>query len=77
LRAAPRNARGEEAPSDPEASRDDDEDEDEDEDEGEITPSPHPPAPGDLPSLGNLFSQQVEISVGARRVKCPWTGAGG
>jgi hypothetical protein len=55
-------------PSEPESSGDDEEEEDEDEEEGEITPSP---PPKDLPSLGNLFSQQAEISVGAHRAKRP------
>jgi hypothetical protein len=73
-RAATR-AWGEETPSEPESSGDDDEEEDEDEEEGEITHSPSPP-PEDLPSLGDLFSQQAGVSVGARRVKRPKAGTG-
>jgi hypothetical protein len=50
---------GEETPSEPESSRDDNEEEDKDVEEGEITLSPHSPPPEDLPSLGDLFSQQA------------------
>jgi hypothetical protein len=67
---------GEETPSELESSRDDDE-ESEDEEEGRITPSPHSPPPEDLPSFGDLFSQQAGISYGAHWEKRPQTGAGG
>jgi hypothetical protein len=68
--------RGQETPSKPESSGDVDEEEDEDEEEGEITPS-LPSSPLEhLPSLGDLFSQQVGISVGARQAKHPRTGTG-
>jgi hypothetical protein len=40
----------------------------------EITPSLQPPPPKDLPSLGDLFSRQAGISVGAPRQKRPQTG---
>jgi hypothetical protein len=43
----------------------------------EIPPSPHSPPPEDLPSLGDLFSQQTGISVGARKIKRPWMGTRG
>jgi hypothetical protein len=68
---------GEETPSEPESSGDDDEEEDKDKEEGKITTSPHSLPPEDLPSLGDLFSQQQGISVGACQTKCPRTGAGG
>jgi hypothetical protein len=61
----------EDTPSEPESSRGDDEKEDEDREEGEVTPPPHSPPPEDLPSLGDLSSQQTGISVGARRPKRP------
>jgi hypothetical protein len=60
---------GEETPSEPESSRGDDEEEDEDREEGEVTPRPHSSPPEDLPSLGDIFSQQVGISVGVRQLK--------
>jgi hypothetical protein len=69
-RAAER-ARGEETPSELESSGDVVEEEGEDEEEGEVTPSPHSPPPEDLPSLGNLFSQQAGISVGTHQPKHP------
>jgi hypothetical protein len=66
----------EETLSEPESSGDDEE-EDEGEEEGEITPPP-PPAPlhppKDFPSLGDLFSQQAGVSVGAHRAKQPQAG---
>jgi hypothetical protein len=74
-RAAAR-ARGEETPSELESSGDGDEEEDEDEEEGEITPSPHSPPHEDLPSLGDLFSQQTGISVSVRRTRRPRMGIG-
>jgi hypothetical protein len=60
-------ARGKETPSKPESSRDGDEEEDEHEEEGEITPSPHSSPLEDLPSLGDLLSQQTGISIGVRQ----------
>jgi hypothetical protein len=73
VRAVARAQGGGGTPSEPESSGDDDDEEDEDEEEGEITSSPpNLPPPKDLPSLGNLFSQQAEISVGAHRAKHPW-----
>jgi hypothetical protein len=72
VRAVARAQGGGGTPSEPESSGDDDDEEDEDEEEGEITPSPPPlPPPKDLPSLGNLFSQQAEISVGAHGQNTP------
>jgi hypothetical protein len=67
-------AQGEETPSKLVSSGDGDDEEDEDEEEGEITPSPHSPPPKDLPSLGDLFSQQARIFIGVRRIKCPRMG---
>jgi hypothetical protein len=58
-------ARWEDTPSELESSGGDDEEEDEDEEEGEITPPPHSPPPEDLPSLDDLFNQQMGIFVGA------------
>jgi hypothetical protein len=69
-------ARGKETPSKPESSRDGDEEEDEHEEEGEITPSPHSSPPEDLPSLGDLLSQQTGISISVRQTRCPRTGTG-
>jgi hypothetical protein len=66
----------EETPSEPKSLRGGDEVEDEDEEEGEITPLPHSLPPKDLPSPGDVFSQQAGISVGARQPKCPQTGTG-
>jgi hypothetical protein len=65
-RAAAR-ALGEETPSELESLGDGDVEEDEDEEEGEITPSPHSLHPKDLPSLGDHFSQQAGMSIGAHR----------
>jgi hypothetical protein len=48
-----------------------DEEQGKDEEQGEITPSPHSLPLEDIPSLGDLFSQQAGISVGARWPKCP------
>jgi hypothetical protein len=64
-------AQGEEIHSEPESSRD------EEEEEGEITSSPHSPPLEDLPSLGDLFSRQAGISIGARRAKLPRVDTGG
>jgi hypothetical protein len=61
-------------PFEPKSSGDGDEEEDEDEEEGEITLSSHSPPPEDLPSLGDLFSQQAEIFVGMHRTRRPRTG---
>jgi hypothetical protein len=55
---------GEDTPFKPESSRGDDENEE----EGEVTPPPHSPPPEDLPSLGDLFSQQAGISIGTHRL---------
>jgi hypothetical protein len=68
----PRGHGGEEITSEPESSRSGDE-EDEDEIEGAITPSPHSLPPKDIPSLGDLFSQQAGISVGVCWPKRPRT----
>jgi hypothetical protein len=65
--------RGEDTPSEPESSGGDDEEEDEDAEEGEVTPPPHSPLPKDLPSLGDVFSRQAGIPIGAHRSKWPWT----
>jgi hypothetical protein len=64
---------GEDTPSEPESSGADNEEEDEDGEEGEVTPPPHSMLPEDLPSLGDIFSQQAWFSIGARRLKRPWT----
>jgi hypothetical protein len=69
-------ARGEKSPSDPESSGGGVEEEDEDDEDGEVTPPPHSPLPKDLPSLGDLFSQQAGISIGVRQPKRPRTGTG-
>jgi hypothetical protein len=50
--------------------------EDKGKEEGEVTPSLHSPPPEDLPSLGDLFSHQAGIFVGAHRPKHPRIGAG-
>jgi hypothetical protein len=71
-RAAAR-AQGEETPSRLESSGGDDEEENEDGEEGEVTPPPHSSPLKDLPSLGDIFSRQVGISVGSQRLKQPWT----
>jgi hypothetical protein len=63
-------AQGEETPSEIESSGDDVE-EDEDEEVVNIIPSPHSPHLEDLPSPGDLFSQQSGISVGVRQMKYP------
>jgi hypothetical protein len=65
---------GEETPSVPESSGDGYEEEGEDEEEGEIAPTPHSLPPEDLPSLGDLFSQQTRIYVGMRQTRRPRTG---
>jgi hypothetical protein len=56
--------RGDKSSSVPESSGGGIEAEHEDEGagEGEVTPPPHTPPPEDLPSLGDLFSQQAGIS---------------
>jgi hypothetical protein len=59
-------SRGKQTPSEPESSGGDDEVEDEDGEVGEVTPPPHYPLPEDLPSLGDIFSQQVGIFIDAR-----------
>jgi hypothetical protein len=65
---------GEKTPSEPDSSGDGDVEENEDEEEGEISSSPHSSPPEDLPSLGDLFSQQAGISVGVSWAKRPRTG---
>jgi hypothetical protein len=55
--------RGQETPSEPESSGGDNEEEDEGEEEGEVTPPPHSLLLEGLPSLGDIFSWQVGISV--------------
>jgi hypothetical protein len=55
----------EDTPSKPKSSGRDDEEEDEDREEGEVMPPPHSPLHEDLPSLGDTFSRQARISVGA------------
>jgi hypothetical protein len=67
---------GEETTFEPESLGGGDEKEDEDEEEGEVTPLPHSQPPEDLPSPGDLFSQQAGTSVGARQLKHPWMGTG-
>jgi hypothetical protein len=69
-------ARGQETPSEPESSGGDNEEDDKDGEEGEVTPPPHSPLPEDLPSLGDLFSWQVGISVSMCRPKWPRTETG-
>jgi hypothetical protein len=59
-------AQGEETPSRLESSGGDDEEENEDGEEGEVTPPPHSSPPKDLPSLGDIFSRQVGISVSSQ-----------
>jgi hypothetical protein len=41
-----------------------------------VTPPPHPLPPVDLPLLGDIFSLQAGISVGAHRPKWPQTETG-
>jgi hypothetical protein len=57
-------AQGEESPSEPKPSKGGVEEEDEDMEEGEVSPLPHSPLTEDLPSVDNLFSRQVGISIG-------------
>jgi hypothetical protein len=61
-------------PFEPESSGDGDEEEDEDKEVGEITPSSHSLLPEDLPSLGDLFSQQAGISICMHRMRRLRTG---
>jgi hypothetical protein len=44
---------------------------DEDGEEGEVTPPPHFPPREALPSLGDIFSREVGITAGMRRLKRP------
>jgi hypothetical protein len=46
-----------------------DEEEDEYGEVGEVTPPPHSPPHEDLPSLGDIFSRQVGISIGVHQLK--------
>jgi hypothetical protein len=55
---------GEESPYEPESLGGGIKEEDEDKEEGEVTPPPHSLPPEDLPSLGDLFSQQAGIFIG-------------
>jgi hypothetical protein len=64
---------GEETPFESECSID----EAEEEAEGEIISSSCSPPPENLPSPGDLLSQQVGISIGAHRAKGPRTDIGG
>jgi hypothetical protein len=57
---------GEDTPTEPESSRGDDKELDEDGEEGEVTPPPHSLPCEALPSLGDTFSGQAGIVVGAR-----------
>jgi hypothetical protein len=66
--------RGEEFPSKPEYSGGIIEEENEEEEEGEVIPPPHSPPHEDIPSLGDLFSQQAGISIAVRQPKCPRMG---
>jgi hypothetical protein len=63
----------EETTSKSESSKDDNEEGEEEEEEGDNSFSPTS-TPKDLPSLGDLFSRQAGISVGAPRPKRPQTG---
>jgi hypothetical protein len=67
-------ARGEDTPSDPESLGGDDEEEDEGREEGEMTAPPHSPLREALPSLGDIFSRQARIAVGACNPKWPPNG---
>jgi hypothetical protein len=71
-----RESEGDESPSEPESSGGASDEEDEDEEEGQVTPPFHSPPPKDIPSLSDLFNQQVGISVGVRGPKRPRTGTG-
>jgi hypothetical protein len=66
-------ARVEETPTEPKSSGGGHEVEDEDEEEREVTPLPHSLPLEDLPSPGDVFSQQEGASIGERRPKCPQT----
>jgi hypothetical protein len=44
----------------------DDEEEDEDIEDMEVIPPPHSLSPENLPSLGDIFSRQTEISIYTR-----------
>jgi hypothetical protein len=43
---------------------------------GEVTPPPHSPSPEDLPSLGDIFSRRVGISISMHQPKWPRTEVG-
>jgi hypothetical protein len=61
----------EETPSEPESSGGDDEEEDEDGEEREVTRTPHSPSPGDLLSIGDIFSKQEGIFIDVRQSTRP------
>jgi hypothetical protein len=62
---------GEDTPTEHESSRGDDKELDEDGEEGEVTSPPHSLPCEALPSLGDTFSGQAGIVVGARQPKWP------
>jgi hypothetical protein len=64
---------GEDTLSKPKSLGGDDEEEDEDGEEGEVTPPPNFVPPKDLPSLGDIFSQQARITISVSRPKQPRT----
>jgi hypothetical protein len=66
-----RGGGGEDTPTEPESSGGDDKELDEDGEEGEVTPPPHSLPCEALPSLGDTFSGQAGIVVGARQPKWP------
>jgi hypothetical protein len=63
-----KNSRGvtEDTPSESESSGGDDKEPDENEEEGKVTQPPHSPPHEALPPLGDIFSRQAWIVVGAR-----------
>jgi hypothetical protein len=67
---------GMDTPSKPKSSGGDDEEEDEVIEEGEVTSPPHSLPREDLPSLGDIFSRQAGITIGACQLKGPRTKTG-